>query len=155
MMQSSYLHNNEALAAVSIGHFLSLQRQIEFSKLLFILPFVLHEPSVKRLRSSSYKRSLEEFIIKNIDCVINFNSRFEDYLPVTVNSVTILREIGVISVDGTLIRFNPDFEELFLPEENDSVGDRASDIFKANKSLHKLMQIETTESFYLKLRILL
>ncbi|RAW01959.1 hypothetical protein DQQ10_05210 [Pseudochryseolinea flava] len=104
------------MATVAIGHFLSLQHQMEFSKLLFVLPFVLHEPTVKRLKGQSYKRSLEEFIIKNIDCVLNFNSRFQDYLPLTLNSVTILREIGLLTIKGDVIAFNAGSTELFQPD---------------------------------------
>ncbi len=97
---------------------------------------------------------MEEFIIKNVDCIINFNSRFEDYLPLTINSITILREIGLINIDRHNISFNNAGPELkSLTGKN--LGSRIQDIFKANEFLSDLMKVEKVNSFYLKLRIAL
>lgn len=154
MKYSGFLYNNEALGSVVLADFMSRHEVIEPAKLLLVLPFVLHEPTTRQLKSRSYKRSLEEFIIKNIDCVMNFSSRFEDYLPLSINCITILLESKLLVIDHENLRFN-DPDELFDTRNNSNLGIRANEIFKANDALSSLMKIEQTNSFYLKLRIAL
>lgn len=134
---------------------MSIHKSIEISKILLVLPFVLHEPTVRQLKNKSQKRSLEEFIIKNINCVMNFNSRFEDYLPLTVNSLTILKEAGLVTIGRFYVSFNDADEQSENALMSKRLGTRAQDIFKANEFLSELMKIEKVNSFYLKLRVAL
>jgi hypothetical protein len=152
MNNSNYLYNNEALSSIVLGHFMSVHKTIDIAKILLVLPFVLHDPTVRSLKNNSHKRSLEEFIIKNINSVLNFNSRFEDYLPLTVNSLTILLDSGVIAIEGQNINFIDSVERFDL-SSNRGIGKRILEIFKANEHLSDLMHIETVNAFYLKLRI--
>lgn len=152
MIQNNYRFNNEAIASIAIGYFLRLHKSVELSKLLFVLPFVLHEPSVKKLRNQSFKRSLEEFILKNPEAVLGFNARYFSFLPLTINSLTLLKEMGIIRVDKDMVIFN--FSSGFDPEYG-GVGPRAIKLFGAIDNLNHIMTYETTASFYLKLKITL
>jgi hypothetical protein len=116
-----------------------------------ILPFVFHEPTVRKLKGRSYKRSLEEFIVKNPECIINFNMRFQDFLPITINSISILNDINVIRIVNDSLHFN--YENDFSPELSSSIGSRAKNIFKAIDVLNELMKDQDSSSFYLKLKI--
>ena len=152
MIQNNFRFNNEAIASISIGYFLRLHGSIEITKLMFILPFVLHEPTVKRLRNQSFKRSLDEFILKNPDVVLGFNARYFAFLPLAINSLTMLTEMGVIIIDKDIINFN--YRSRFDPE-NATVGSRAVQLFGAIDNLNQLMIHETSSSFYQKLKITL
>ncbi|MCT4588906.1 MAG: DUF6521 family protein [Carboxylicivirga sp.] len=151
MKKSAYLYNNEGLASVAIGYFMKLQGITTLTKALLILPFVFHEPTVRKLKGRSYKRSLEEFIVKNPECIINFNMRFQDFLPITINSISILNDINVIRIVNDSLHFN--YENDFSPELSSSIGSRAKNIFKAIDVLNELMKDQDSSSFYLKLKI--
>ncbi len=151
MKQSGYLYNNEALASVAIGYFLKKHNMISVAKILFVLPFVLHAPTVKKLRSRSYKRSLEEFILKNPECLINFNRRFFDFMPLTINAISILKEIGVLKIKGSKIFYN--HHSLYSPEKSNRIGKRADNMFLAIDVLNDIMNEQDVNSFYLKLKI--
>lgn len=151
MKDSGYLYNNEAIACVAIGYFLKQHKMISISKVLFVLPFILHEPTVKKLRSKSYKRSLEEFILKNPECLINFNKRFHDFLPLTINAITILNDINIVTIKKDKIFYN--YKSLFSPENSINIGNRAKNFFPAIDQLNELMQEQDSNSFYLKLKI--
>jgi hypothetical protein len=153
-MTINTIYNNEAIAAVAIGYFMQGHTKIEHAKALFVLPFVLHDPTANRLRSRSYKRSLEEFIVSNVDCVINFNDRFIEYLPLTINAITILEAINVIKIDKHYLHFN-NTNLVFNPQYDSSLGDRAKKVMKAVDGLREIMFLEDTSSFYLKLKVLL
>ena len=153
MKQSGYLYNNEAIAAIAIGYFMKLHKEIEVAKILCVLPFILHEPSVKKLRNQSNKRSLEEFITKNTECVIGFNSRFLDFLPLSINVITILAESRIIAIEKDRLVFND--ASPFSPDNFSGIGNRAKNFFPAIRELHQLMLNEKTNSFYLKLKVTL
>lgn len=152
MIQNNFRFNNEAIASISIGYFLRIHGSVEITKLLFILPFVLHEPTVKRLRNQAFKRSLDEFILKNPDVILGFNARYFAYLPLSMNSLTILKEMEIISVEKDIIKFN--YKSRFDPEYA-PVGSRAIQLFGAIDNLCQLMIYETSSSFYQKLKITL
>lgn len=152
MMQNNFRFNNEAISSISIGYFLRLHGAIEITKLMFVLPFVLHEPTVRRLRNQSFKRSLDEFILKNPEVIFGFNARYFAYLPLAINSITMLKEMGVITINKDIISFN--YKSRFDPE-NATVGPRAVQLFGAIDNLNQLMNYETSSSFYQKLKITL
>lgn len=153
-MNSHTIYNNEAIAAIAIGYFMQGHTTLEHAKALFVLPFVLHDPTAYKLRSKSHKRSLEEFIVNNVDCVINFNDRFIEYLPLTINAITILEAINVIKIDKKYLHYN-NSNLVFNPQHEFSIGERARKIMKAVDGLREMMFLEDTNSFYLKLKVLL
>ena len=151
MQQTGYIYNNEALASVALGYFLKRYGTISIAKLMLVLPFVLHNPTVRNLRSKSNKRSLEEFIIKHPECLINFNTRYFDFLPVSINTITILSEMGVLIIKSDKICYNQ--YSSFAPENSNKIGDRAKNMFPAIDVLVDLMHGQDVNSFYLKLKV--
>lgn len=151
MSKSAYLYNNEGLASVAIGYFMKLHGVTTLSKAMLILPFVLHEPTVKKLKGRSFKRSLEEFILKNPECIINFNTRFQDFLPITINAISILNDINVTQIVNDSLYYKRATN--FSPELASNIGLRAKNIFKAIDVLDELMRDQDSSSFYLKLKI--
>ena len=151
MKFNSYLYNNEALASIALGYFLKKQGIISIAKVLLVLPFVLHEPTVKKLKCQSFKRSLEEFILKHPECLLNFNGRFLDFLPLAINALTLLNAMKVIRIKRDMICFN--YDSSFFHEYPKNIGARANNMFPAIDVLYELMQDQNINSFYLKLKI--
>ena len=147
-MRTNYLYNNEAVSTVAIGHFVRTHKMVDIATILMILPFVLHEPSVKRLNSISNKRSLEEFIVMYPDCLINLNNRFLDFLPLTINAITILSEGKAIQINRDKVFFTGDAD--FNLENS---GKRIQRIIKANIALSSLFELEKASNIFLKLKI--
>jgi len=148
--EANFIFNNEAISTVCIGYFINNLKVVSIPKILLVLPFVLHEPTVKKLRGNSLKRSLEEFILKNPEVIANFNARFIDLLPLAVNSITILKELSIIKLDRNFAYLNQDN---FHPDRYRNIGERMKNIFKAIDALCELMIESDINSFYLNLKI--
>jgi len=145
------IYNNEAIASLALGLFIRNLKVISIPKTMLILAFLLHEPTAKKLRSISLKRSLEEFVLKNPEVVMGFNSRFIDFLSLSVNSLTILQDANVITMDREFIYFNN--QSYFYPEDYKDVGNRSSNMFRSVEALCAILSESDVNTFYLNLKI--
>lgn len=146
-------YNNEALASVCIGHYISLCSQVSLPKAMLVLPFLFHEQTARRLRGTSNKRSLDEFIIGNTECLINFNKRYIDFLPVSVNAIALLSEMTIIELSEKVIRLRDNTD--FNPSFYSNLGKRAKSLLSSAEGLFPILQQEPDWSAYLKLKITL
>lgn len=146
-----FIYNNEAISTIALGYFMSKVGVISIPKFMLVLPFVLHEQTLKQLNNNSINRSLEELMIKKPLILSNFNSRFKDFLPITTNSVTILNELGIIKLDRQYIYFNE--ESNFNNRELNEIGTRVKKIMKGIDSLIEIIANNDTNSLYLTLKI--
>jgi hypothetical protein len=154
MMVKLSTYNNEALASICLGYYTSLVGELSFPKAMIILPFVLHEQTARRLRGNSSKRSLDEFIIGNTDCLINFNKRYIDFLPISLNACTMLNEMGIVSVSSRGVVFNRS-KTRFDPYTAIQLGKRANVLLRSIDGLVPILFHEEDWSAYLKLKIVL
>lgn len=146
-----FIYNNEAISTIALGYFMSKVGVISIPKFMLVLPFVLHEQTLKQLNNNSINRSLEELMIKKPLILSNFNSRFKDFLPITTNSVTILNELGIIKLDREYIYFNE--ESNFNNRELNEIGTRVNKIMKGIDSLIEIIANNDNNSLYLTLKI--
>lgn len=153
MNKNNFNYNNEAIATMALGYFLHLKQEIELSKILFVLPFILHEPCLKKLKGTSIIRSLEEFIIKSPETLMGFNSRYFNYLPLAINGITILKEAEIIYAIEDVLYFNNNTE--FDPINNFTIGSRAKQLLRGIEALIPIINSDSAASFYLKLKITL
>lgn len=151
MANTNSIYNNEAIATTALAYCINKVKVIEYTKVFLILPFVLHEPTARKLRGQTNKRSLEEFIIKAPECFISFNTRYQDFLVLTMNALIILYESNVITINNGLIYFN--HSSKYSIEQSLEKSKRAKEIQTALESLNTLLSNETTSSFYLKLKV--
>ncbi|WP_286897451.1 MULTISPECIES: three component ABC system middle component [Sphingobacterium] len=149
---SASIINNEALATVALGYFFKITGSLSAAKAILVLPFIFHPPTVRKLRNQSQKRSLEEFILKNPECFFSFNARFIDQLTISINAITILEKMKVITILRDEISFNDNSK--FQPENfQRKIGKRASNLLTAIEQLSELMKGQNENSLYLKLKI--
>jgi hypothetical protein len=146
-----FIYNNEAISTIALGYFMSKVRIISLPKFMLVLPFVLHEQTLKQLNNNSINRSLEELIIKKPLILSNFNSRFKDFLPLSINSVTILNELGIVQLDREYIYFNE--KSIFNKRDLNEIGDRIKKIMKGIDSLIEIITNNDNNSLYLTLKI--
>jgi hypothetical protein len=151
MKAGQYIYNNEAIGSVALLSVIKECKAITYSKAMLILPLIFHEQSNAALRRSNTElRSSEEFIVKRLTSFGNFNSRYLSLLPVSINSLMILREMGCISIDKHNISYRFDSKFDLSARE---LGVRANKIIKASEKLSTLLTHEDDNSLYLKLRI--
>jgi hypothetical protein len=111
------------------------------------MPLISHKDLVQYLaRKTTSIQSLEQIIVSHQGSFANFNARFYDSLPSTLNAIQFLAEIGMIDIlDG----------ELIVTEKIDYVkpmGKRAEKIFNASKNIAQIIKTDTV-SLYTNLRI--
>lgn len=147
-------YNNEAIGTLTMGYFISLSKQLSIAKAMIILPMILHDATARRLRGNSINRSLDEFIIGNVDCLINFNKRYTDFLPVSVNSVMMLREMGIVLLSEDKIIYNSD-NTRFNAFSAHNIGNRARALLASVERLVPIIVNEHDWSLYLKLKVFL
>lgn len=147
-------YNNEALASICIGYYVLRIKEVSHAKAMVVLPFLFHEQTARRLRGNSNRRSLDEFIIGNTDCLINFNKRYIDFLPISVNAVAMLSEMGIVTLTDKAIIFNKG-ETTFNPHIPTNLGKRAKDLLTSIEGLIPLLNYEEDWATYLKLKIIL
>lgn len=146
-----FIYNNEAISTIALGYFMSKVGVISIPKFMLVLPFVLHEQTLKQLNNNSINRSLEELIIKKPLILSNFNSRFKDFLPLSINSITILNELDIIELDREYIYFNQ--ISLFNQRDLNEIGNRVKKIMKGIDSLIEIITNHDNNSLYLTLKI--
>jgi hypothetical protein len=146
-----FIYNNEAISTIALGYFMSKVGAISIPKFMLVLPFVLHEQTLKQLNNNSINRSLEELIIKKPLILSNFNSRFKDFLPLSINSITILNELDIIELDREYIYFNE--KSLFNQRDLNQIGNRIKKIMKGIDNLIEIITTHDNNSLYLTLKI--
>jgi hypothetical protein len=153
MKDSKYLFNNEAIASIAILSVLKECKAMSYSKALLILPLMFHEQSIAALsRSNTELRSSEEFIMKRLQTFGNFNSRYLSLMPIGINSLMLLREMGCIDITKTNIYFKQGNK---FNLNTNGLGKRSARVIKAAPKLSTLLANEDESGLYLKFRITL
>lgn len=141
------LFNNIALSSISICFILNHFPSLELNKVMLIMPFITHKDLLQYISNANADfKSIEELIAKKPTCFSNFNQRFYDTLPLTVNSIQFLHDMQMIVFsDGLVSLLNPIEYEL-------GMGKRLHKINKASEKLAKILAVNPTD-LYLNLRV--
>ncbi|SDT08198.1 hypothetical protein SAMN05444162_3032 [Paenibacillaceae bacterium GAS479] len=150
MISQKNLYNNEIISAIAIYSVLIHLKSISITKSLLIFPFLSHQGTLDFLKSNNtIIRSLEEFIIKKPDFFSNYNDRYYSFLLLSMNSLTLLREMNFINIENSQISINPDIKVDFTKE---TFGIRAFNILQAAKKLSEILK-DDDKNLYLQLRV--
>ncbi len=100
-------------------------------------------------RSNSSIKSIEDFVIKEDVTFSNFNTRYQDSLILSVNSILLFKQMKLVDVKDEFVLFTGgDFDF-----SNSSLGNKAASRIKASKKLAELLQKGEASDLYLSLRI--
>lgn len=90
-----YTYNNEAIACCTIYSVVKQLITITAARISVILPFLLNDRIVEKLYTTE-SDNLLDFVTRNRRLFLNFNGRFIAFLPITINSVVLLKDFGLI-----------------------------------------------------------
>lgn len=149
MIEYQSFCSNELLTGISILSVLSNTKELEAAKCILIEPMLNHKDLRDILKkSNTVVRSIEELILKKTVAFSNFNNRFHETLPLSVNSILLMSELGLIRINDKMISFfGYDFN---FNEE--SLGKSAKERIIARKKVAEILQKETVANLYLNLQ---
>lgn len=143
-------YSNELLTGISILSVLQHVNELEISKCILIEPLLNHRELRNALKDSRIIiRSIDELIIKKIVAFTNFNDRFQEALPLSINSIMLMANLGLLKINGNTLTFsgeNFDFQEATL-------GKTMKERISASKKIAEILQKETSANLYLNLRV--
>jgi hypothetical protein len=98
MKEIYYSYNNEALASCVLFSVIREMQNIDYARLLLILPFLFDNRIISSLKNEG-QIDLEEFIKVKPKLFTAFNKRFLNLMPVTINSIMLLKKSNQISIN--------------------------------------------------------
>ena len=149
-MEIRTFRDNELITGISILAVLSYTKKLELSKCMLIEPLLSYSNVIKGLkRTNSSIKSIEDLILKENVVFSNFNSRYREKLLLSINSMLLFIQMGLISIDEGFAVYTGEEFELF----NSNLGEKASARIKAAKKLSEILLKGEASDFYLSLRI--
>lgn len=150
MIEYQSFCSNELLTGISILSVLSNTKELEVAKCVLIEPMLNYKDLRATLKNSNtVLRSIEELILKKTVAFSNFNNRFYESLPLSINSILLMSELGLLKINGKMIAFSGD--DFNFNEE--SLGKSAKERIIASKKVAEILQKETVSNLYLNLRV--
>lgn len=150
MNQTYTFQNNELLAGISILSVLRITSKLEISKCLLIEPLLSYKSIRSYLkRANSKVGSIEDLMVKQNIAFSNFDKRFEDKLPLSINAILLMSQLKLLCIKNSELFFTGekfDFNEKTL-------GKTAKEVIAASSNIAKILEKEEASSLYLSLRI--
>ncbi len=140
-------YNNIGIASIAIHATLNELDSLSLSKAVLIYPFFSSDSLTRFLaRKNSNVKSIEQLIAEKTLLFANFNKRYYDTLPHSINAIQLLIETNDINLLDNNLSRNNDFIY------TNKMGNRANRIVKGVKKLSIILNDET-ENLYSNLRI--
>lgn len=147
MSKIKYLYNNEAICTIAIYATLCHVKQLNYSKVMLIAPFLLNKQLVNALNYRVVVRSIEELMLKKGELTVNFNYQYQSLLPLTCNTLKIMDSMHLININESVIKKG----DIDLDLEH--ITGRTKKIIKCAPKIAKLLESESSEKLYLQLRV--
>lgn len=149
-MEVRSFRDNELITGISILAVLSYTKKLEFSKCLLIDPLLSYSRVVKGLaRANSSIKSIEDLVLKENVVFSDFNSRYQEKLLLSINSILLFNQMGLVSMEGNFATYTGAFFDFY----NSNLGEKATARIKAAKRLSEILLKGEASDFYLSLRI--
>lgn len=140
-------YNNLGIGIVSIGFVLNYKHELSIAKSFLILPFIVHSNLLGYLANKKTNvQSIERLLADRVASFSNFNRRYYDTLPLSINSIQYLNETGYINLSQGNIKLKREMHY------STSMGVRAEKINRAAEKISTLLD-DSLENLYLNLRI--
>lgn len=142
--------SNEILTGIAILSVLRNTKKLETTKCLLIEPLLSYKSIRDYLKNANSKvRSIEELMVKQNIVFSNFNRRFQEKLPLSINSILLMSQLKLLLIENNNLLFTGDkfnFNEKTL-------GKAAQDIIATSSNLVEILTREAASSLYLSLRV--
>lgn len=146
MKEIYYSYNNEALASCVLLLVIQQTKEIDYARLCLILPFLFDNRFVN-LMEISEQTKLEQLIQEKPILLSAFNKRYLNLMPVTINSLMLLKKSGQINFDKKFSsRSKLNFNGVDL-------GERFKKIKNVLSSFLALIQEYSTSDLYQTLKV--
>lgn len=141
------LYNNFGIGSLGVAFTLRHMVPLPISKALLIMPLISHKDLLQYLaRKTTTIQSLEQLLVSHQRCFSNFNARFYDSLPASINAIQFLADMAIVDlVEGEIVSIQ-DLD--YVPE----MGKRAQKIFDASQCIAEILKSDTAH-LYTNLRI--
>ena len=133
--------DNELITGISI------LAVLKYTKKLALLSYSRVLQALKRANSSI--KSVEDLVLKEDVAFSNFNSRYQDSLILTVNSILLFKQMGLLEIENESVNY---LGERFI-FSTPGLGDKAAARIKAAKKLSEILMKGEASDLYLSLRI--
>ncbi|MCB5267859.1 MAG: DUF6521 family protein [Candidatus Cloacimonetes bacterium] len=145
-------YNNIGFSLMSFLSIIKNMNSLEYSKSLLILPLVLHDPLVKYLKDGRVViKGIEDLILSKVEYFLNYNERYFNYLPLSLNTIIFAKKMGYIEVNNNqIIPIKEEIENINFNSKE--LGNRLNDVYKASNNIVKILEEDINE-LYFKLRI--
>lgn len=148
-MRNRSLYNNEIIGVYSLLIYLNESKKIELEKYFLLLPLLLNDNLMNYIKSQkSHVRGIEELVLKKYDLLINFNNKFYDLLPLSVNCLDILTDSSYITIKDNFIMLDKQIDFKIIHNK------RLQNINDAIKKIVLTMS-DSSDSLYFQLRVML
>ncbi len=142
--------SNELLTGIAILSVLRNTKKLEITKCLLIEPLLSYKSIRDYLKNNNCKvRSIEELMVKQNVVFSNFNRRFQEKLPLSINSILLMSELKLLKIENNNL--------LFIGEKFDftekTLGKTAQGIIATSGNLAEILTKEGASSLYLSLRV--
>ncbi|MDD3476297.1 MAG: DUF6521 family protein [Sulfurimonas sp.] len=145
-------YNNIGFSLMSFLSIIKNMNSLEYSKSLLILPLVLHDPLVKYLKDGRVViKGIEDLILSKVEYFLNYNERYFNYLPLSLNTIIFAKKMGYIEVNNNqIIPIKEEIENINFNSKE--LGNRLNDVYKASNNIVKILEEDINE-LYFKFRI--
>jgi hypothetical protein len=140
-------YNNFGIGAIALCSVLNHCKELSLTKVFLIFPLSSHQKLLQYFgRKTTQIMSVEKLIGDKVSYFSNFNKRYYDSLPITLNALQYLHNMEYLEVvGGSVFLIKP----LIYDKK---MGDRANKIFNASENIAQLLQTNSS-SLYLNLRV--
>lgn len=146
MKEIYYTYNNEAIASCILILVLQKIKAIDTARLFLILPFLFDDRIVKQLQVNNIS-DLEHFISDKPRLFSAFNKRFLNLMPVTINSLMLLKKSNQVNIEREITCNSK------LKLENSDFGERFNKITKVLPKFVSMLEEHSTTNLYHILKI--
>lgn len=139
------IFKNEALCLLSIHNFISEFGPLDLEKVYLVSPLLFD----KKVRNYFKRRttkiiSVQDLVTSRPDFFIGFNEKYKDLLITTTNSVLMAIELGILKLDGGLLKSTAP-----VSESPSSISKMFSEIALATPNTIQFMKEPSTTLFSL------
>lgn len=151
MKKNKFLYNNEGIALVAVMSILFKMKELEYSKVFLILPFLLNDNITAFAKNkNSTIIGIQDLISRRITSFSNFNKSYKNFYPLTFNTISLAEELNLIKIDsGSIVYLENDFDL-----SSESLGTRAANIVLASSKIQTILNIDDLQLYSsLKIRL--